>query len=92
MIAGLNDNPRRWTREDALRVREYCLANGGEKTEILPAVPGEYSPVWARIEDGRLIVWFFDGMCEHEHAFNFHKKDEASSMAPQQEQQEDAAV
>lgn len=91
MIAGLNDNPRRWTREDALRVREYCQANGGEKTEILPKIR-RCSPVWARIENGKLIVWYFNGKCKTEHTFTFYKKGEASSMALQQEQQEDAAV
>lgn len=73
IIVGLNVDPRRWTREDAMRVRDYCQATGLDKTEILPPIPGKNeSATWARIEEnGKLVVWFFSGMCKTEYTINF---------------------
>ena len=62
MIKDLNINPRKWTREDAERVREYCIAHGGENVELFPSgyeCGEEFSPTLSKVEkDGTLSVWY----------------------------------
>ena len=70
LVAGLSTNPRKWSEDEIRNVWNFCRSNGGGKMELFPCVPGE-SPTWCRInENGKLIVWYYDGLCQTEHTFN----------------------